>query len=161
MKRLLILLLLLCFTIPSLAESPAERLSQLDIIAQTDNRIQDEEFFYYDMPFCVGGCLPASATNAMLALLGSPEIDTPRLLRQFLNALRHEKFGPAVDLSYLYYTAKSPRSGATAIRQLTEPVTRFYSYDNTSRIADRTVLLGANSDDIHPLSFVKLTPSQR
>lgn len=161
MKRWLILLLLLCVSVTALAETPAERLAQLDIIAQNDDRIQDEEYYYYDMPFTVGGCLPASATNAMLALLGTPDTDTVPLVRQFLNAMRKEEYGPAVDLAYLYYTVKSPRSSALAIQALREPVTRFYSYDTVTAITDRSRLLGANSEDTHPLSFVKLTLHQR
>lgn len=161
MKKLLTLLLLLCIVTPALAETPAERLAQLDFIIQADERIQDEEFYYYDAPFWVAGCLPSSATNGMLAVLGTPDMDSIRLLKQFLNGLRHEEHGPAVELSYLYYITKSPRSAAYEMQALVAPVTRFYSYDSVKGISDRAVLLGTNASDSHPLSFVRMTLSQR
>lgn len=130
MKKLLILLLLLCVSTPAMAESSAERLARLDFIVQADERIQDEEFYYYGAPFWVAGCLPASATNGMIAVLGTPEIDSHRLLKQFLSGLRHEEQGPEVELSYLYYTTKSPRSAAYEMQALVAPVTRFYAYDS-------------------------------
>lgn len=161
MKKLLLLLLLLCVSAPALAESPAERLAQLDFIVQADERIQDEEFYYYNAPFWVAGCLPASATNGMLAVLGTPDMDTHRLLKQFLSGLCHEEHSPAADLLYLYYTTKSPRSAAYEMQALVAPVTRFYSYDSVKAIGDRAVLLGKSSSDSHPLSFVRMTLSQR
>lgn len=66
-----------------------------------------------------------------------------------------------MELSYLYYTTKSPRSAAYEMQALVAPVTRFYAYDSVKAIGDRAVLLGANSSDNHPLSFVRMSLSQR
>lgn len=56
-----------------LAESPSERLSQLDIILQWEDRFQTERYYYYNAMFFEQGCLPASVCNALTALLGTPE----------------------------------------------------------------------------------------
>lgn len=161
LKRVIALFLTVLFlTGTALAETPAERLAQLDIIAQNDERIQEYEYYYYYQPFKAAGCLPASAVNALLSVLGTPQSDAPRLVLELLTALRNQSVSPAVELGYLYYALTSPRKSATELPQLVSSVTSFHYSDRADGAVTPAQLLSAfdNDDSAHPLLIRRLTP---
>lgn len=141
----------------ALAASDTERLAQLDMIAQADQRYQTYQYAYQKQAFRESGCLPSSAVNALLALLGTPETNVPDLLLQMLSALRAGDINADVDLAYLHYAMNRPRSSAHELKQLIAPTTSIDFYDCANGIISPRQLLTSHisSDSDHPLLIAR------
>lgn len=87
LRILALLLALLCLPLSALCESPAERLTQLDIFRQHDPRFNNGFYRYNGYAFGSGGCGPSSITNALTALMADPEDDAAPLLLEILTGL--------------------------------------------------------------------------
>ena len=156
MHRYILLLLALMFLpCPALCQTAAERLAQLDVISQYEERLQEERYFYRDMYFRIAGCKPASATNAVVALLASPETNVPELLVELRNGLLydHNDKTTGIDLYRLPKYLQSPRSSAQELLKLLEPVTSvsFLSRDMLTQPSAAILSQFCPDKDAHPL----------
>lgn len=156
MRRICLLLLIaLLLPLPALGESAAERLAQLDIISQYDKRLEDERYYYKNMLFRIAGCLPASITNAVVALLGDADTPTPEVMVELRNGLVYDRSNKeaSVDLHRLPDYLRTPRDTATELRKLLKPVTSvsMLSLDMTAQPAEKLLTQFLTSDDAHPL----------
>ena len=156
MRRfILLLLIILLLPLPTLGESASERLAQLDILSQYDDRIQEERFYYMDMYFRIAGCKPAAITNAVTALLATPETNVPELLVELRNGLlfnRSDKTS-AVDLTSLPEYLHSPRDSATELKALLQQVTNvsLMNKDVAERAPEALFQQFLPNEDSHPL----------
>jgi len=87
LRILALLLALLCLPFPAFCETPAERLTQLDIFRQHDPRFNNASYRYNGYAFGSGGCGPSSIANALTALMAGPEDDAAPLLLELLIGL--------------------------------------------------------------------------
>lgn len=136
MRRiLLVLVILTLFPLAGLCETGAERLTTLDILSQRDKRLKEEKYYYQGMSFSIAGCRPASITNSLLALLGTPETNAPDLLLEVLYGLSDNPKAPSlkVSVSNLDYRLNHPLPSATQMLSLLE------------RTTDVVTLTGSNS----------------
>lgn len=160
-KRILAFFLLTCLLGSAvLAENSAERLASLDIISQRDERLQDWDYAYHDQYFRSAGCLPSSAVNGVVALLGTPETDVPALLLELMKSLIHTDESNSVELGYLYSTAKNPRKSAVVLQELVAPVTYFHNSDSSQGALDVASYFSYYDfdDEAHPLLFRRFFP---
>ncbi|MGN1367652.1 MAG: hypothetical protein ACI4WX_02200 [Aristaeellaceae bacterium] len=162
MRRFFLLLLaLLLLPVCALCETGAERLAQLDIISQRDPRLQEEKYFYQDMVFRIAGCKPASVTNALVALLGTPETDVPRLLLELRRGLTYDANDKkaAIELWRLPDQLRRPRESAVQLRQMLAPVTSIVLLDaaQKSLLPADLVAAYAADENAHPLFLREMT----
>ena len=158
LKRFLSLLLLLCMLgSTALAETAADRLVQLDIISQRDERLQGYSHYYHWQPFRSAGCLPASVVNSVTALLGTPETNVPDLLLELMNAMIKPEFSDTIEPAYFYTAVTSPKKSAVTLRELIAPVTEI-RYIESAISASSLFSAYASDDDAHPLIMRNLTP---
>lgn len=74
--------------LPACAETPGDYLGSLDILSQLDERVADVSSYAYNgKPFRQNGCQPTSITNAMVAAIGDPTVDSPALLLELLRLM--------------------------------------------------------------------------
>ena len=155
MHRYIILLLVLLLPCSALCETGADRLAQLDIIDQREERLQGERYFYKDMFFRIAGCKPASVTNALVALLGSSDTLTPELLVELRNGLRYDRSDKtsSIDLQRLPGYLQSPRDTATELLTLLRPVTAIAHLSRDVLTQEPSALLRQYlpSESAHPL----------
>lgn len=155
MHRYIILLLVLLLPCSALCETGADRLAQLDIIDQREERLQGERYFYKDMFFRIAGCKPASVTNALVALLGSSDTPTPELLVELRNGLRYDRSDKtsSIDLLRLPGYLQQPRNTATELLALLDPVIQVVLLSKDMRAQSPSALLKQffPQQDSHPL----------
>lgn len=160
MHRIFPLLLILLFLpCPGFCETGAERLAQLDIISQYDNRLQDERYYYKNMFFRIAGCKPASVTNALVALLGTPETATPEVTVEIRNGLVYDRSNKeaSIDLHRLPDYLRNPRDTATELRTMLQSVTSisFLSAEMTLQTPEALLNQFLPTEDSHPLLISK------
>lgn len=140
MKRILsfIFALLTLFGV-ALAESPADRLAQLDIISQLDERLRDKAYDYMNTKFYEQGCLPSSVYNALIALVGTPDADATLLIPELLNSITDPRSPreTMVIVDRLPYALSSAKP-ETATAALMQHVNEIQSW-SALRHADQTL----------------------
>ena len=152
LSLLLILLLLPC-TAP--AETGAERLGSLDIISQYDQRLQEERYYYQNMYFRIAGCKPASVTNAVAALLATPETNVPELMLELRNGMLYDRSNKeaSVELNRLPDYLRQPRESAVELRTVLQQVTAVSLLSQDMCAQEPAALLNQFliSEKAHPL----------
>ena len=154
MRRMFVFLLI--FTLQPLAclcETGAERLQTLDILSQRDERLSGEKYFYQNMLFRIGGCLPASITNALTALVGTPETDGPALALEVMRGLSEDPSNRAlkVDISMLDYRLHNPFKSAVQMQALLDRVTNVVTIPSRGLTPADVLIQYAPTSEDHPL----------
>lgn len=132
MRRfILFFLIVTLFPFVCLGETGAQRLAELDIISQREERFTDERFYYQDMLFRIAGCKPASVTNALVSLLGNAQTNAPELLlevRDGLTAAPWDKKA-GIEMHLLQSFLSEPDASAVELKKLLRPVTSIIHLD--------------------------------
>lgn len=154
-RFLSLLLILLLLPWPALADTGAERLSTLDIISQYDTRLQEERYYYKNMYFRIAGCKPASVTNAVAALLATPETNVPELMLELRNGMLYDRSNKeaSVDLNRLPDYLRQPRDTAVELRTVLQKVTAVSLLSADMCLQEPAALLEQflTSKESHPL----------
>lgn len=86
MRRMIALGLSLCLLLLAALPAHGEELATLDILSQYDSRLANHTYTYDQHRFSARGCMPASITNALLAVFGQ-ETDSLGLLLEVMTLL--------------------------------------------------------------------------
>lgn len=154
-RYLLFFLILLLLPSPALGESAADRLAQLDIISQYDERLQVERYYYKNMYFRIAGCKPASVANAVAALLATPDTNGPELMLELRNGMVYDRNNKeaSVELTRMTDYLRAPRESAKELRTLLQQVTAisYISQDMTAQGSASLIQQFIPNEEAHPL----------
>ena len=153
MRRMFIFLVILTlFPLAALCETGAQRLQTLDILSQRDERMTGEKYYYQNMLFRIGGCLPASISNALTALVGTPETDGPALALEVMRGLSENPSDRSLraDVSMLDYRLHNPFKSAVQMQAMLESITDVVTVSSKLTPADVLNQYAVSPED-HPL----------
>lgn len=165
MRRFIVFLLILAvLPLGAWGESGAQRLEKLDILSQRDPRLQEEKYYYQDMYFRIGGCKPASVTNALLALLGDEDTDAPQLLLELKRGLVYSSQDKkaTIDIYRLPGYLRNPRKEAAEVKGMLKNVSAIVTLDaREDNVSPAMIASQMISDDCpHPLIIREINLEQ-